>query len=64
MAYYNVCPYCGSNLDPGETCDCQTQETTVRDKKRATILNGNGNSSTHIPIVSQNSENAIGGINK
>lgn len=21
MAYYNICPNCGSNLDPGETCD-------------------------------------------
>lgn len=24
MAYYNVCPVCGSNLDPGERCDCQS----------------------------------------
>ena len=23
MAYYNTCPNCGSNLDPGEQCDCQ-----------------------------------------
>lgn len=23
MAYYNVCPICKSNLDPGEKCDCQ-----------------------------------------
>ena len=23
MAYYNICPSCGSNLDPGETCDCE-----------------------------------------
>ncbi len=22
MAYYNVCPKCGSHLDPGEHCDC------------------------------------------
>lgn len=22
MSYYNVCPNCGSNLDPGERCDC------------------------------------------
>lgn len=20
--YYNVCPCCGANLDPGERCDC------------------------------------------
>lgn len=23
MAYYRTCPYCGSNLDPGERCDCR-----------------------------------------
>ena len=21
--YYNECPFCGANLDPGELCDCQ-----------------------------------------
>ena len=21
--YYWTCPYCHSNLDPGESCDCQ-----------------------------------------
>lgn len=24
--YYWTCPYCGSNLDPGETCDCKNVE--------------------------------------
>ena len=23
MPYYNICPLCGSHLDPGERCDCQ-----------------------------------------
>lgn len=23
MPYYNICPHCGSHLDPGERCDCQ-----------------------------------------
>ena len=23
MSYYNVCPHCGANLDPGERCDCR-----------------------------------------
>ena len=22
MAYYRECPECGSNLDPGEKCEC------------------------------------------
>ncbi len=25
MAYYNTCPLCGANLDPGESCDCGTE---------------------------------------
>lgn len=27
MAFYNVCPYCGANLDPGERCDCKEQQS-------------------------------------
>lgn len=23
MSYYRTCPHCGSNLDPGEVCECQ-----------------------------------------
>lgn len=26
MSYYNVCEHCGSNLDPGEKCDCMEQQ--------------------------------------
>lgn len=25
MAYYNTCPNCGCNLDPGEKCDCEKE---------------------------------------
>lgn len=25
MPYYNICPYCGCHLDPGERCDCQSK---------------------------------------
>ncbi len=28
--YYQTCEYCGSNLDPGEKCDCQTVQTALR----------------------------------
>ena len=24
--YYWTCPYCGANLDPGESCDCRKEE--------------------------------------
>lgn len=26
MPYYNTCPNCGANLDPGEPCDCEIQK--------------------------------------
>ena len=25
MPYYNKCPYCHSNLDPGEKCECREE---------------------------------------
>ena len=31
MAYYNTCPVCGANLDPGEECECE--KITVEIKK-------------------------------
>lgn len=36
MAYYYTCPYCDSNLDPGETCDCQQgNRMEEKDRKKA-----------------------------
>ena len=26
MAYYRTCSHCGSNLDPGEICDCEQKK--------------------------------------
>lgn len=23
--YYHTCPHCGAHLDPGESCDCETE---------------------------------------
>ena len=28
--YYHVCPYCGANLDPGESCDCMHEIATAQ----------------------------------
>lgn len=36
MAYYNVCPNCGSNLDPGEKCDCQKEKLKPEETAEAT----------------------------
>lgn len=39
MPYYNICPHCGSHLDPGERCDCQdksqgTEQQEATDKNK------------------------------
>lgn len=37
MPYYNICPHCGGNIDPGEKCDCQIEQeilTTVKGGKK------------------------------
>lgn len=32
--YYNVCPKCGANLDPGEPCeDCKEKERREEEQK-------------------------------
>lgn len=30
--FYKVCPFCGSNLDPSEKCDCQQEKRSEPDK--------------------------------
>ena len=32
--YYNVCPYCGDHLDPGERCDCKDQQALRMEELR------------------------------
>ena len=29
LGMFRTCPYCGSNLDPGEKCDCQEKENAA-----------------------------------
>lgn len=45
MAMYRECPYCGSNLDPGEKCECMEEmenrkalENKVKKRKLAANL--------------------------
>ena len=28
--YYNECPFCGANLDPGEPYDCQEEKKSKK----------------------------------
>lgn len=37
MPYYNVCPKCHANLDPGEHCTCEEQEEEKKDFFRSNL---------------------------
>jgi hypothetical protein len=39
MSYYRTCPDCGSNLDPGEICDCQLNYEEDTDHENETAKN-------------------------
>lgn len=52
MAYFRICPTCGSHLDPGETCtDCRNKEdaahgaTNTTDGKAEKVLEGSDSAS-------------------
>lgn len=41
--YYMECPYCGSNLDPGEKCDCRDKkEEKTEEMKKLYFSDSNG----------------------
>lgn len=46
MAYYYVCPDCGSHLDPGETCDCKKRQPEEEHSK--IVFGGDLNYGGHI----------------
>jgi len=39
MPYFNVCPDCGGNLDPGERCDCK-REAEKREAAAVAVKGG------------------------
>lgn len=43
MAYYRICPKCGSNLDPGEICDCDQKEERMEVKEAVVVRGGRRN---------------------
>lgn len=51
MAYYRTCPFCGSNNDPDEICDCQ------RKTKEEAAPVAPGTTSGKNPMVSLSIEN-------
>lgn len=38
--YYNKCPECGANLDPGEHCDCKEEKAKMEKRMRMLIREG------------------------
>lgn len=42
MAYYNTCPKCGSNLDPGEKCDCEREREKEQKLLNSHLMESSG----------------------
>lgn len=40
MAFYDTCPICGANLDPGERCDCQEKKEQETQKRQSMFRMG------------------------
>ncbi|MFA9465331.1 MAG: hypothetical protein ACERKN_13685 [Velocimicrobium sp.] len=40
MAYFNTCPACGCNLDPGEHCDCAQEKEKEKGILNSMLLTG------------------------
>nr|DAY74122.1 MAG TPA: Rad50 zinc hook motif [Caudoviricetes sp.] len=40
MGYYRTCPWCGSNLDPAERCECRQRAEEQRHKILALFEQG------------------------
>lgn len=40
MSYFKKCPYCGSNNDPCEPCDCQKEKEDKKEPVKKTIYIG------------------------
>lgn len=38
MAYFNTCTKCGANLDPGEHCDCEEDESRNEVEKTFKVI--------------------------
>ena len=50
--YYNKCPECGANLDPGEECDCTVVKIAIKKApEKVEVSSGaNAEDSIHIAI--------------
>ena len=51
MAYYNTCPACGCNLDPGEKCDCEEVKAQKQDELRKMFSVNQSNGQMYFKLV-------------
>lgn len=60
MACYDICEYCGGNIDHGEKCDCR-REKTREQHRRGKILAVDNNGQIYIRSIAdeQNVRTAI-----
>lgn len=54
--YYNTCNKCGSNLDPGERCDCEAVKREAQTKREALIVQKGKSGQLSLNLPYSNSE--------
>lgn len=60
MPYYQTCPYCGSNLDPGERCECQKEKEAAPQHRETT----SGKNTQHHSSKSQSRNQGVDSRNE
>lgn len=53
MAYYNKCPECGANLDPGEKCTCNRDKAPEMVPDRTVYIKLKGRNKKQINIEAE-----------
>lgn len=51
MSYYKTCPHCGANLDAGERCYCEHENTPAG---AGTDVNSNRKNNVSVSSIAQN----------
>lgn len=69
MSYYKICPVCGSHLDPGEKCDCESIEkapcsnATKQTNTEQQPTKGSKNIISRSPFKCKKGQNKMGNFN-
>ena len=60
MSFYRQCSLCGSNLDPGERCDCEQEAQREESERQKMVFVGKNGQITFAMKEAKVLENAVG----